>query len=464
MGGTLFAQTPILTLEECRHLATTATTRQQIDKETSLAAKYNRKAAFARFFPQVSANGAYMYNSRHIHLLPETMSTGFGSLGVNGLQFNNPMMQVLGAAMPDVTQAVNDVTGGLYRNAYNHLDIDMTHVLVGQVGVVQPIYVGGRIREFYRLSKYIERMAQIKAAKSIADATHDVDEAYWRVVSVKHKQQLAKQYTALLNTLMTNIEEAAKEGVATQADVLNVRVKLSEAESSLLQANDGLILSKMALCQIVGMPLDSYFDVDDTGLENIVLNDTAINVHDAIERRDEIQLLEQMKQMAKSGVRLAAAGLQPNIIAAANYIVTNPNVTDGFKKDFAGFFNAGIVVNIPIAHASDILTYKAAKHQAKTVELRLQEAKEKLELQITQSSQKVMEANHKLLRAQTNIKHTEENLRYAQESYDEGVITAADLMAAQTAWHKAQSEKIDAAIELRMAELNYKKYTGQLLN
>lgn len=461
-GGFVSAQQQVLTLQECRQMATTGNKKQQIDQENMLATKYLRQSMFARFFPQVSANGAYMYNSRNAYLLPQQLSTSFGSIGLDGLSFNNPILQGLSQTFPTVSNTVNQYTGGLYRNVYNHFELDMTHIVVGQVGVIQPIYVGGRIREGYRLSKSIERLAQIRAAKNMAETTVSVDEAYWRVVSVKHKQVLATQYAALLRQLMTNIEEAAAEGVATQAEVLNVRVKLNEAETALMQADDGLILSKMALCQLIGMPLDSEYDVDDSGLEDIVLNDTTIHVESVMDRRQEIQMLEEMHKMSKAGVRLAAAGLQPNIVAAASYIVTNPNVANGFQNNFAGFFTAGVAVNIPIAHAADILTVKAAKHQAKTAELQIEEAREKIELQVTQSAQKVMEANHKLIRAQSNIRHTEENLRYAQESYNEGVITAADLMMAQTAWQKAYSDKIDAAIELRMAEITYKKNTGQL--
>ena len=42
------------------------------------------------------------------------------------------------------------------------------------------------------------------------------------------------------------------------------------------------------------------------------------------------------------------------------------------------------------------------------------------------------------------------------------MLTATDLMKAQTAWNKAYSEEIDAAIALRMAEITYKKHTGKL--
>ena len=45
--------------------------------------------------------------------------------------------------------------------------------------------------------------------------------------------------------------------------------------------------------------------------------------------------------------RIALAEMLPNVALAANYFVTNPNVFNGFKNDFAGMFNVGVMVKVP---------------------------------------------------------------------------------------------------------------------
>ena len=460
--STMLAEPTLLTLEACRDMAARDNTQIRIDQENAKSAMYLRKSVMARFFPQISANGAYAFNSRHIHVVPDEMELSFGTWGLNGMTFNNPTIQAYQILLPQGTEALNSLTGSIYRELYNQLDFNVTHVLVGQVGIIQPIWVGGRITQAYKITKAVENLAKIRAAKNMAELTVNVDEAYWRVISVSQKKKVAMKYHQLLTKLMEDIEEAKEEGVATQADVLNVRVKLSEAETMLAQATDGLELSEMALCQIIGLPLYTEIKLDDSHLNDVVLADSTLNIQEVLSRRDELKMLEEMQKLAKAGVGMAAAGLQPNIVASANYIVSNPNVANGFQNNFAGFFSAGVVVNVPIAHASDILAVKAAKHKQKTVELQMQEAREKIELQATQSAQKVIEANKALIRATNSIRHAEENLQYAQDSYAEGVITSSQLMMAQTAWQKAESEKIDAAIALRMAEITHKKNIGQL--
>ena len=41
-------------------------------------------------------------------------------------------------------------------------------------------------------------------------------------------------------------------------------------------------------------------------------------------------------------------------------------------------------------------------------------------------------------------------------------MSTTDVMAAQTAWMKAQAEKIDAEIDVKTAEVAMKKATGRL--
>jgi outer membrane protein TolC len=61
-----------------------------------------------------------------------------------------------------------------------------------------------------------------------------------------------------------------------------------------------------------------------------------------------------------------------------------------------------------------------------------------------------------------NLERAGENLKAANEGFLEGIIPASNLMEAQTAWVKARAERIDAEIEIKINEMNYKKVTGRL--
>ena len=415
-----------------------------------------------------------MWNSRKAHLVGDEQSVG--SLGTARIDKDgNPSFDwssdswlsqqaaqwagtILEWPIQFIQGGIGNVIGGGYQKLYNALTVDVQHVAVAQVGITQPIYLGGRLTQMYKIAKSAEKIANIRSTATHDDLIYKVDEAYWRMVSVAHKKELADQYHSLLCQLESDVTEAVKEGMATQSDLMKVMAKRGEADVKKLQAENGLTLSRMALAQVCGLSLGELFTVDDSGLNNTML------AADYIDAGMYVEALEEVERIAKSSAKLASAGLQPNIIAAANYIYTNPNAENGLKSDWKGhgFFSAGVVVNVPIAHADAILRYKAAKHAAKVATLKAEETRELLTLQITQANQKLMEAQQKIAMARLNQRNAEEVLRMARESYDAGMVTASELMAAQTAWLSAASEVVDAETEAKTLDTQMRKYLGQL--
>ena len=467
------------TLSQCREMALTKGASAKSQEELRLAAKYNRQAALAAMFPRVTANGSYMWNSKNAHLLANSTEFSFGTATVNpdGTSsftwsgesgFGQLAEDVKGTALEQPVRDLEANAGqhiaDAYQMMYDKLTLDLTHIVVAQVGITQPIYTGGRLTQMYKIAKATENMANIEANAKHDETIYAVDEAYWRVVSVSRKRQLAEQYYSLLCQLENDVKEALAEGLVTQADLLKVTTKRGEAEVKRLQAENGLTLSNMALAQVCGLPLGTAFSLDESGLTETFLPSDSVNTETAVENRSELQLLQESEKIAKSNAMLMAAGLQPNIVASAGYIYTNPNADNGFSSnwDGKGFFTAGVVVSVPIVHADDILRYKAAKHAANAVSLKTEETRELLTLQTTQANQKLMEAQQKIALARLTQNNAAEVLRMAQESYDAGMITASELMQAQTAWLAAATDLVDAETEAKTTETQLRKYLGQL--
>lgn len=449
-----------LNLTECRDMALHNNKQVEINNENKEAAKYMRKAALSNFFPTFSANGAYIHNSRDLYLMPDEAEFPFGTMNADGtFTFNTNLINTY---MPVLDDKISDWVARQYLDLREESKISLNNIVVGEVGVKQPIFMGGKIVEMYKMSKVAEEMLDIKSRQQNSEILVSVDEAYWRVISVENKKKVAEKYCDMLRKVDKDLESAIAEGTATRSDQLTVRVKLNEAEINLAKAEDGLVLSKMALCQICGLPLDSEIYLDDFGLGQASTLTNSGYADNAVDNRDEVLLLKDMDKLAKSGVHIAASQLMPTVVAGATYYASMPNLFNGVDdSSMRGSFAAGVVVNIPIANANDICNLKAAKHKARTVELQLEEAQEKIRLQVTQTEQQLAEANRKLSMATANIDNAEENLRMAQAGFEEGMISSTELMGAQTAWLKAYSEKIDASIEVRLYETYLMKNAGR---
>jgi len=223
-----------------------------------------------------------------------------------------------------------------------------------------------------------------------------------------------------------------------------------------------LNLSRMALNQLCGIPLDDVYTLADEDLNSEVLTEL-IPLDQAINNRPEIKALTQVENIAKSNEKIMFSRFLPNIGLTGNYLISNPNSFNGYKTEFGGMFNVGIVANVPLFHFGDKFhTLNAARSQRKMATLQLEEQKEKMQLQIKQCSYRVTESMKKKSATQHNIDQAEENLRYASEGFEAGVITSTDLLGAQTAWLSAKSDFIDANIDLKLCNLYLAKSLGTL--
>lgn len=436
----------MLTLEECRNLAIQNNKELQISGEKIKMADNEKKAAFTKYFPQLSANGAYMWNQKDINLLDMGALSSSLSSSLGGL-VQLPMIQHL-------MSGVNDM---------QHLDVQ--NIWVGNVSLVQPVFMGGKIVNYNQITKFAKQLAESMNNLQLQDLIYKTDETYWQVISLVNKKKLADAYVDLLRKMDSDVTAMIYEGVATEADGLSVKVKLNEAEMAQTKVENGLALTRMLLAQICGLSLEEDLSLADEKLDNFPVETTqaSADLNEAFMNRNELRSLDLATKIYKRKERIALAEMLPNVALAANYFVTNPNVFNGFKNDFAGMFNVGVMVKVPLSGWWEG-TYRrnSAKAETRIKTLEWQDAREKIELQVNQSVYKVNEAGKKLIASSRNMENAEENLRRANFGFEEGVIPALNLMEAQTAWVSARSSLIDAQIEVKLTEVYLSKALGKL--
>lgn len=436
----------MLTLEECRNLAIQNNKELQISGEKIKMADNEKKAAFTKYFPQLSANGAYMWNQKDINLLDMGALSSSLSSSLGGLA-QLPMIQHL-------MSGVNDM---------QHLDVQ--NIWVGNVSLVQPVFMGGKIVNYNQITKFAKQLAESMNNLQLQDLIYKTDETYWQVISLVNKKKLADAYVDLLRKMDSDVTAMIYEGVATETDGLSVKVKLNEAEMAQTKVENGLALTRMLLAQICGLSLEEDLSLADEKLDNFPVETTqaSADLNEAFMNRNELRSLDLATKIYKRKERIALAEMLPNVALAANYFVTNPNVFNGFKNDFAGMFNVGVMVKVPLSGWWEG-TYRrnSAKAETRIKTLEWQDAREKIELQVNQSVYKVNEAGKKLIASSRNMENAEENLRRANFGFEEGVIPALNLMEAQTAWVSARSSLIDAQIEVKLTEVYLSKALGKL--
>ena len=432
----VYAQEQVYSLEECIQMATASNELLKAEELKIDMAKAKKGEVGVNFFPKVSLGAAYS----HIEDPLQPIDWDHALLG-------------LGQYLPE---KIKDKTA-----------IDLGNTRVGTVSFVQPIFMGGKIINGYKMASSAVDLAGIMMETKERELELSVEETYWQVVTLSSKLELATRLTALLDEAVANVDLAVKEGVATEADALSIRVKQSDANQLRLKVENGLSLSKMLLAQKCGLGLESDYRLADEVTLDTARNeviDTPIllseqEISGGIDARPEVRALETADKIFAAKERVELADALPKVVLLGGYTTINPNLFAGMQDEYGGSWHVAVGLQIPLTDIyTGITKRKGAAAERGIKQRQLTDAREKINLQIHQLLLNNQEAYKQLSAAKLSLSSADETLRQAQLGYKEGVIPLLVLTEAQTSWSAAYDSYIDAAIALKSSESKIRHY------
>lgn len=431
-----YAQEQVYSLEECIQMATASNELLKAEELKIDMAKAKKGEVGVNFFPKVSLGAAYS----HIEDPLQPIDWDHALLG-------------LGQYLPE---KIKDKTA-----------IDLGNTKVGTVSFVQPIFMGGKIINGYKMASSAVDLAGIMMETKERELELSVEETYWQVVTLSSKLELATKLTALLDEAVANVDLAVKEGVATEADALSIRVKQSDANQLRLKVENGLSLSKMLLAQKCGLGLESDYRLADEVTLDTARNeaiDTPIllseqEIRGGIDARPEVRALETADKIFAAKERVELADALPKVVLLGGYTTINPNLFAGMQDEYGGSWHVAVGLQIPLTDIyTGITKRKGAAAERGIKQRQLIDAREKINLQIHQLLLNNQEAYKQLSAAKLSLSSADETLRQAQLGYREGVIPLLVLTEAQASWSAAYDGYIDAAIALKSSESKIRHY------
>ena len=465
----------LLTLDSCRAMALSNNKQMGVARMKQEVNAHLKKSARTKYLPHVSAIGGYVWMSKEISMLSDDKKDALNNLGTNAAasltsSLGSIISQLPAAAQMKIAEDLSEFAGTLDNTGHglvNALRTDTHNMFAGSVMVTQPVFMGGAITAANKIADINEEIAANTLEMKRQGTLYNIDLTYWQVVSLRHKQILAESYVALVKKLKSDVQKMIDQGVATKGDGLSVSVRVNEAEMALTQVSDGLALSKMLLCQLCGLPEDEDITLADENkgtLGNVSSELQPMDNADvAMSNRPELKVLQNNVDLSKQTTNVLKAGNLPQVLLTGGYAVSNPNTFSGFEKKFSGFWNVGLLVRVPIWNWGDVKhKVRASKGATAIANMELEDAREKINLQVRQSNFKVKEAQKKLTMAESNVANADENLRMANLAFKEGTASYTTVMEAQTAWQQAQTQKIDAEIGVKLSQVELQKALGTL--
>jgi len=407
------AQTQTLSLAECRKLALDNNKKIKAAQNQIEAARYLQKSVNANAYPSLDGS-------------------------VLGVYLGKPLAGAFDGAVPEY-----------FAN--------------GSVTASQPIYAGGKIRYGKEAAGKGVEISEAQKTLTEAEVFLSVEKAYWQVVQVNEKITLASTFKEMLQSLQRDLKNSFDAGLIYKNDLLRVEVTLNEAELNITKAQDGLVMAKLNLAQVLGVAGNTAFILTDSVAGDF--NELSGQSLDALsENRPEIQILKKALEAEELQKKILRADMCPTFgVSASGVAAAGKGVNISNGKDFMTTYYGVASISFPIfdwgkkANKVKEQSFKIAAQQQQ-----VEETQELVDLEIQNAYLQLNQSAKRIRTSTLSLQQADENLKLASDRFKAGTIVGKDVQEAQAIWQQAYSNRIDAKIEYKISEAAYKKAIGEL--
>ena len=481
------AEAQPITLDSLKHAA--LLNNQQI-KNSELdieAAEQQKKEAFTKHFPTVSASAVAM---KSVNPLVDMDMSSDGMLSssptynsmmeqagqLQQMQASGQIEQLQQAAMAgdqnalaqlqqiqtmtEKMQGMQSIMGSMadfmpiiqeiIEDKKNSLDYMNTAALM----VAMPLYAGGRIYNGNKLAALAEDVSHYKKDMAVDEVMIRTEELYWTLQSLIEKGKTVQEYKNMLDTLYRDVNNYVEAGLAQRNDLLKVQLKQNELETNYRKVQNGIELTKRAICQHVGIPYTDSIEFEPAHFDRLV-EVSQSTTEELVEGRKEYQLLNKAVEAQELQKKMIRGEYMPQVaVAGAGYWL---DMMDNRSTNALGM----LTVTIPLTD------WWGGSHKIKQQNVKLEQARmqlsektELMNLQIRQMTDELSVNDFQISVSQKSVDQAQENLTVSQNNYQAGVIGISDLLEAQAVYQQAKDNLTEANCNYQITAAKYLVLTG----
>lgn len=373
--------------------------------------------------------------------------------------------EALSGAFPKI-----EASASLMRELHssgNFMSFYQDNLLNWEVSLVQPIWVGGKVGTGIQIAKIYEQLNETKFTLRREEITVRVQKSFYNALIAAEARRVMQLVKKDADQNLENIELMYEQGLVSEYDLIQARVRVKSLEPTVLQFRNQLTLAENALKSDLGMDLDAEIEVVGT-LSADDKVDTNNYKQRALANRKELKLLDFTRQMVEKNKRLEWANHLPTITAVGQYTYTGTSDNYGDIVDANhGLHNVygGIAVQVPIFRGGETKAkVDQAQVEIRKAELEFQKKTRLIELQAELNYHHISEARLEIDLQEAALAEAEKGLQIANVRYENGVGTQLEVINAQTALEQARLNRLSAIHHLINATIDFKFSVGELIN
>jgi len=317
------------------------------------------------------------------------------------------------------------------------------------VTVDQPLYDAGNTKRAVRTAELGEAASREDNRLSQLAVISQVVRFYWDTQLGAEEVNLTAQAMRSAEADLERSEARRASGMATDADVLSIRVHLAGVREEQIRRSADLEVARAAMNDTIGLPLDSIHSLTTT-LAPLPVTQAELSSYEknAVDFRPETRQAQLAAEIARVQAADAHSNYLPQVALHGAFEVDRQRfayrggenwlVSIGLRWNL---FNGG--ADRARVAESEATTRRTAAEQAR--------ADSGVRLKVRQAWANLKASQQRIESAQASMAEAQESLRISQNRFAAGLNTVTDLLRTETALLETQTRYLAAVHDQRIA-------------
>jgi outer membrane protein len=291
----------------------------------------------------------------------------------------------------------------------------------------------------------------------------EVKKSFYLILLVQQLVEANRQGLDVVRANYENIRSQYRYGTAAEYDALRAEVQLANTEPLLISAENNYALSVNALKNLLSIPLEQEVQIrGDFSFNEIPVPDMEQARQTALAANPLIKQLVLQESILEKNILVEKANYFPSLSLVGAYNWQSQDNTYQFSNyHWAKILNVGVVLSYTLfdGFKTKERVQQAVVDHEKVHYTRLK-LEEGLKIQIQSAELKMTEATKRISGQGKNIEQAQKAVRIAQTRFKSGVGTQLELLDAQVAMTRAQTNHAQAIYDYLVARAEWEYAVG----
>jgi outer membrane protein TolC len=310
-------------------------------------------------------------------------------------------------------------------------------------------------------AKQMNEAAGHQLARTDQEIVFRVVDSYYGVLLATKQLEVAEHAMRTSQSILERSEARFNSGLVVESDLLTAKVRMAARQQELIRARNDLDLAQAQFSTALGVPADSLFQPAEALAEPTLPVPVLQEIEkQALMNRPDLKRVQSEESAQRQSVAIAKSSFGPRLNAFAGWEMDNPTLAaGGGGNNWLG----GIEVQFDIfqggAKRAELARERALQERATAMK---QVASDGVRLEVRRAYYNLDSARQEVEVARAAIAQAQDSLRINQNRYDGGLTTITDLLGAEEATRRSQTDYWEAIYRYHTSYANLELASGTL--